>query len=448
MNDDKKGRQVRSNRSWLLVSSARLFVVLLLLWMLITHFTIDLRGLRWYSGDEGNWIHFGERAFRLAFLERNYGETVWAEDFHNFGARNPVLGKYLMGAALYAAGYGEEDVGGPYTYVFHNSVKWNRERGNLPPVRVIVAARLPVALLGVGTCLLVLLIGRIIQGWRTGLIALVWLAGNELMLESSRAAMTDVPETLFISLTCLVLLVSLQHWNVRTWQSLAWAALIGMSAGLAISTKMRALLALLAISAAYLVLLAVYQGREGVPAHSRGRCLSWIVACWLVAIVTSIGVFVMLNPYLYHDTVAHVRYMLRLGTENVVKLQAMFPKTALTTLRDKLYWFWRINFLEYGTLARAATRSVVPWGQVVDAMLVALGFVWLVKDAVAELRKGMSLLRTGLLVWVLVSVLGVLIWTPFRWPRYYIYVFPYWAVLVGYGLSAMLAWGGWTDGSA
>lgn len=211
---------------------------------------------------------------------------------------------------------------------------------------------------------------------------------------------------------------------------------------------MRALLALLAISAAYLVLLAVYQGREGVPAHSWGRCLSWIVACWLVAIVTSIGVFVMLNPYLYHDTVAHVRYMLRLGTENVVKLQALFPKTALTTLRDKLYWFWRINFLEYGTLARVATRSVVPWGQVVDAMLVALGFVWLVKDAVAELRKGMSLLRTGLLVWVLVSVIGVLIWTPFRWPRYYIYVFPYWAVLVGYGLSAMLAWGGWTDGSA
>lgn len=234
MNGDEALRQVGLNTSWLLSSRARLLVVLLLLWILIARFTTDLDGLRWYSGDEGNWIHFPERAFRLAFLERNYSETAWAEDIEDFGARNPVLGKYLMGAALYAAGYGEEDVGGPYTYVFHNSVKWNRERGNLPPVRVIVAARLSVALLGVGTCLLVLLIGRMIQGWRTGLIALVWLAGNELMLESSRAAMTDVPETLLISLTCLVLLVSLQHWNVRTWQSLAWAALIGMSAGLAI----------------------------------------------------------------------------------------------------------------------------------------------------------------------------------------------------------------------
>ena len=157
--------------------------------------------------------------------------------------------------------------------------------------------------------------------------------------------------------------------------------------------------------------------------------------------VTSAGLFIAMNPLLYNDTIARTAQLLSIGhLSKVVERNATLPRRqarsrgeALLTPGAKLYWCWRMSFVDQWVLVRGERPSAASAWHVLGVLLTAIGLAALARDVIRDHRAGRSPARACFLLWVLVSVAGVLVWTPFRWPRYYLYLFPLWALLIGHG---------------
>lgn len=390
------------------------------------YYTRGLEDLGGYAGDEGNWIHFAERSFRLAFVEPTIDARAWSKDFYNFGARNPVLGKYLMGASLYSHGFGPQEVGGPYHYAFRLTLEENRALGHVAPPAVTAAARLAVALTGVGTIGLLLLAGAQLGSSLAGWLAAVILALHPFFFYMSHLAMTDVIEVCFSTLTLVALLAWIES-STREGRLWPFTVLLGTSAGLALSVKLRSTLVLVAIGAITLLLVA----RPPADGTTKGRQRTRLSVSGLLALLVAATVFVGINPFLYHDTWKHVRYMYAIGTAPFGDPKIPF---ALSDWGDKFAALGRISFVDPGLLPRGAGHW--PFA-LVSGALVAVGAVALGRRAVSELRVRQPSAAAAFLVWTAVSVLGVLVWTPFGWTRYYLYLYPSYVLLLGFGAIAL-----------
>jgi Dolichyl-phosphate-mannose-protein mannosyltransferase len=386
------------------------------------YYTAGLEELGGYAGDEGNWIHFAERSFRLAFVEPTADARTWSKDFYTFGARNPVLGKYVMGASLYAHGFGPQEVGGPYHYAFRLTLEENKALGHVAPPAVTAAARLAVALTGVGTVGLLLLLGAQLGSWLAGWLAAGLLALHPFFFYMSRLAMTDVIEVFFATLALVALLAWVES---SASQRRLWLVTVGLgaAAGLALSVKLRSTLALVAIGAVTLLLAARPPTGRTTGWHQRAR----LAAAGLLALLVAGLVVVGINPFLYHDTWAHLRYMFAMGSAPFGDPKIPF---ALTDWGDKFAALGRISFVDPGLLPRGAGRWPFAAASVA---LVAIGAVELGRRAISELRARQPSAAAAFLVWTAVSVLGVLAWTPFGWPRYYLYLYPSYLLLLGFG---------------
>ena len=141
------------------------------------------------------------------------------------------------------------------------------------------AARLPVALFGIGGVLAVYWLGRRLRGARAGALSAGILATSLLYLGLSRAVLLDVPFTACFTLAMGALVASLREPQRARWPLLAGAAL-----GLAVLAK----------SPAAVVLFAIILAAAAVPRRSpaRVRPLRWtltalaclaVVAPWYAA---------------------------------------------------------------------------------------------------------------------------------------------------------------------
>jgi hypothetical protein len=150
---------------------------------------LSVTGDRDYHGDEGHWIAAGDYYFQLFFVERDWSYHTWSEDrFGAFGVRNPVVGKYIIGASLHLAG-----VGGRYTslpvYNFQRDFAWNAAQGHIPPVDELVAARCPIAWMGILSGVLLFFLTRELSGsWLASLCAAALFIVDPLVLISSHYA--------------------------------------------------------------------------------------------------------------------------------------------------------------------------------------------------------------------------------------------------------------------
>lgn len=433
-----------------LLAWVSIFALVILGVALVRDFTAGLGDSDAAAG-EREFIVFGEHSFRLAFVERDWHSPEWAKDYFKYGASNPQIGKYLIGASLYAHGYGRQDAGTLDHWKGSNKSGWKTVPGRRPTRDVVRAARLPIALMGIGTCLLVLVVGSLLGSRWAAVFSAALLATNELFRLYSRVVLTDVPEVFFACLTLLVLLWSVRRWDGRPASIFARAGLVGVFVALATSTKLRALLALLAAIATYLGGSSYYWVRrastQGVARRPRH-----LLAAALVVVIASTALFVAFNPYLWSHTVARTGQLLSIGhLGKVFQRNATLPKDqlpyreqALLTPEAKVLWFWRLNFVDQGVLVRGKSSPAAALWRILGVMLTVAGLVGLARDAIRDHRGGLPPLRACFLLWVLVSVAGVLVWTPFRWSRYYLYLFPLWALLIGRGLELstepVIAW--------
>jgi 4-amino-4-deoxy-L-arabinose transferase-like glycosyltransferase len=379
--------------------------------MLAVLFLPGLDDLSNYHGDESLWLSVSGKLFRLFAIDRNLTHPIWQKEYSTFGASQPQIGKYLIGLGVSFTGF----KGNPIDYYWH----WDQNRAwNLahvvPPRDVVASGRLPIALLGIVACLAFYwLVTLVVNEW-CALLALASLLSAPLLRVSSRRAMIDTPALTFGLLTLVALVYLLRALRAGYWRRAVWWAVpAGLCAGLAIGTKLHALLVLIVCFTA-LIAEAAYALRMSQ------RHMTAAIVCLAVLGVGAWLVFYGSNPFLYPHPITGVQHLLALNA-----MVAGIPMQQLTTTPQRIMAVWR-SLQTYAPLAQLGL-PLGPW-------LIGLGII----AVGAAARQGYATLRARqldlILLWISVSVVGITLWLPHDWDRYYLPLQPCIALLQAYGI--------------
>ena len=212
-----------------------------------------------YSIDEGS--HFTSRAVEMFWQDLDPGYY-----------QNPAAYTYLVYGLLRA-------MYGPLGFLFDLRFANVTEQFDKNPTEIWIAARTLAAALGMVGVAATYWAARRLWGIREGLVAAAVLAFAFLPVAYSRVALTDVGALIGVALSLGLAVLAYQRGGLK------WFALAGAAAGLAVSFKYTAGLALLPVAIAAIARLR----SDGVRALG-GLALG----CGLAAVV-----FVALNPYLF-----------------------------------------------------------------------------------------------------------------------------------------------------
>jgi hypothetical protein len=380
-------------------------------------FLLKLDDLHNFQGDETLWLAVSNKLFRLYIIDHNTTDPAWREEFSTFGSSQPQIGKYLIGLGTYAVDYIGEPYS-PYHYNWAHDLAWNMEHRGVPPAGVVATGRLPVAILGLLGCLIFYWLIALITNWWTALLATASFAAAGLLTESSRRAMVDTPALAFglLSLVGVVYLIrGLRSCDPK--RAIAWSAFAGLACGLAIGTKLNTLL-MVGVCVITILSEALIQMLGGWR-----RSLLPLLCLTLICVCAGLVVYVS-NPFLYHNTITGVYHLLALGS-----LVATIPIDQLTTPAARIQAIWQSTSV-YAPLARL--------GQPYDRWLLLLGAIGLVATA----RRNWASFRARqldlIVLWVIVSYVGITAWLPHPWDRYYLPLQPCNALLQAYGVVWLL----------
>jgi len=212
-----------------------------------------------YSIDEGS--HFTSRAVEMFWQDLDPGYY-----------QNPATYTYLLYALLRV-------MYGPLGFAFDLPFGNVTDQFDKDPTEIWLAARTLAAALCMGGVAATYWAARRLWGIREGLVAAALLAFAFLPVAYSRVAVTDVGALIGVALSLGLAVLAYERGAIR------WFLLAGGAAGLAVSFKYTAGLALLPVAIAALARVRV-DGR---------RALGGLVLGVLLAAV----VFVVLNPYLF-----------------------------------------------------------------------------------------------------------------------------------------------------
>ncbi len=174
-----------------------------------------------------------------------------------------------------------------------------------------------------------------------------------------------------------------------------WSTVAAVFSGLATSVKLNA--ALTTITVLLIIITKLVHSREGK---------------YIFPLITNLVIppilFFALNPQLWSNPVAGVNAMLEFG-QSIADRRVVFPRVALWTISDRLTAFYQRIF-----------------GTPLNISLFVLG--------IALMLKTMKTMYP-LLIYGLTSSLGVILWTPLNWDRYYLPSVPFFAIVIGFLIS-------------
>ncbi|MGB0383592.1 MAG: ArnT family glycosyltransferase [Ardenticatenaceae bacterium] len=476
-------------------------LVLLLIGYQVLMPQISIVSAVFFHPDESHWISSSDFYFQKFFVEQDWDYETWRDDhFGEWSTSNPVIGKYLIGASLYLF---EPSQGARYTkrraeYDYRESFEWNVDQGSIPPLEEIVAARWPVVWMTILSSVLLFLLARDLTGHRSvGVVAALLFMIDPLVLYSGLRAMIDMP-ALFFSL--LALWVALRMYDAiyvaagrgdrPAYGTLFWSLGLGVACGLAVGTKLNALLVGV-VCAAWGVLNLLWLYSEsctrrrpppplgvGAGKHARGgshevrlfpfwtTLRSGVVAALLVVLL-----FVALNPFLYVDTFQNITYMYEFGQRvaeydvpEVLRLDSwqkswenllvtgVAESSVLSRYMSEESWICKEESPSEHCLPKAKmwgrpyTVEQISKNAWIDGMFVALGLVWnvvlIVQPNLSFSSESTAAIRrrnhSFLLVWLAITVVGIWYWTPFAWVRWYLPLEPCWAIFEASGIVLLL----------
>jgi 4-amino-4-deoxy-L-arabinose transferase-like glycosyltransferase len=369
------------------------------------------------------YAYLSQAYYAGLFASGRWNDPAWLE----YPAYDlPPLPKYLIGAALWVGGYRSPGPAEMRAWYANIDLKVGQPGA-------LTVARVPIAAVGVAGCLAVYGLGTLAAGRLVGLVATFLLMLNPLYRMQARRAMSDVPSEAFV-------LVAL-FFGLLTWKTLlsgrpargAWAAVVsaGVSAGLALLSKLSGLLALMVLaawSALAFVAPARWSRRLAVPAAT------------LAASAVAVGTFVALDPYLMArpkpplsspvapfaamSPLERARYLFRLRFEVSAGQQKLFPHNALSGLGEKAATVAVQGFGRFGPFGPShadSTRWLDPrqdWGAAVWLPWVAAGAVWAAAAGRAQRAAGVPPTAWALLLHFAVALGVVTLYLPMAWDRY------------------------------
>lgn len=368
-------------------------------------FSGNLKTYRTYHGDETYWIRSGQWTFQKMFVEKNYSSELWSKEygrhFGSFGPRTPNAAKLIIGGALHLFGYTTIPL--PITWDWNESFEENIKKGNAIPVAELIVARQAIVLVTAMTAGFLFIIGFHLPmsqrqySWITALLITGVFLSHPYVARLGKQAMIDMPMILF-SIIAIYAIWRGTNPTLTTLDALRWGIISGLSGGIAISTKLNAILLL--ISCLLVGLINVYYSR------SKPSVLLLLPILFFPA-----PVFFLLNPQTWSDIGAGIQMMIE-HSNIIVARRERFPEAALWTIGDKVGAFQDAVF-----------------GNPFNGILFLIGFYLLLRNW----RQTYPFSVYGV-----ITMAGVIVWTPLNWDRYYLPAVPFYAISVGYLVGKVL----------
>ena len=387
------------------------------------------------------------------FVERDWRYTTWQKErFGAFGTRNPVVGKYIIGASLFLAGKGQDSQSIPGYDPQH--FNWDIVKDKRPPTDILAIARHSIMVNGVLSSVILFLLAReLSQSWLVGLLTALLFMFSPLVLLLSREAMMDIPAIFFSLVTLGSAMQLYRNIRVENWtRAILWSIALGIGCGLALGVKLNTLLIpaiCILWGAANLIWLSIERCSTNTTKQAKAESIKSQLIClfdklhqdskriWFTALsitlfmAIAIATVWALNPFLYSHPIQNTKHMIELG--QIVATYDVPENQRLDTWMESWKSLLSMGLKRYGIFYY--------WPNLfgVDAILAGLGGLLYIHASLRKesdwlLKRNFSLF----LIWSVVIVMGVIYWTPFSWERWYLPVEPIWAFLKANGILLIL----------
>lgn len=389
-------------------------------------------GAEEFHGDETHWTMSSQEAFRLVRSGELF-DAEWTDEF--YFRTQPQVGKWLIGATL--AGFGltshrtvDED-GVPVRlvreYDWQLSPEDNAFKGNVPDSLTITVGRLPGALAGWLTALMIWWAARRAGLATAGLVAAVLLSSHPLWLAHSRRVGMDSISLMF-GLASGLLVIRGSRMRGSSW--LAWVA-AGLCGALAVGTK---------YTGAYAGLAGVIPVAFAVKRNLNGARTRVIGGLALAAAVVA-AVFIALNPSLYPNPVQGIDESIEFFQTQSAHMRATYPVFSNPLLVafeivDRAIWWTGYPDVTDTTMPHSLRPG--SYGTPIVAFAAAGALLGLITRGSWRPRYSSTrwrVLVTVALGWFAMTFLLLTASLPIWWERWHLAIIPPLCVLAGGGLA-------------
>jgi hypothetical protein len=391
----------------------------------ITHFV--------YHPDEGVWIAAGKHTFQKSFVERDWHPETWQnQPYGSFGASNPPVGKYLIGASLFMAGVVDSTTTIP-GYNPEDEFVWAEAAKRQPPQELLDVVHRMMKWLGIASAIAFWgLAKNLTNSMQISLSATLFFVLSPLVIRNSQRAMMEIPLLLFTLLALFLASRLFLSMHKKRFSQKVFAAVgVGILCGLALATKLNALLMLASVlfwgaSFFYFDALAKKEGRRNQSASAMKA-----TAVMLTILVAAGVVFWAVNPLLHHNPIQNADKIFSLGRQ--VALYQVPATQRLDTWGDRIQTFFSNGLSISGIFGYWLNMPLF------DYLLAIFGGTTCVCASFNRGSAAMASVRhIWILSWVLITGMGIIMWTPFNWIRWYVPMEPCWALIEGIGFTVFM----------
>jgi hypothetical protein len=365
-----------------------------------------------YHVDESYWVSVSVQAFRTAFIERDLDHQFWFDYLMKFGSPHPQIGKYIIGAGAYLAGYHDVPL---LPYDFGQDLAWNKAHGRVLPPEIVGAARLSVALTGALCGAFLYWLGVQVAGPVTGILAVVLFIATPAVWNLARLAMLDIPALMFGLLALNLGIRAVTALRTGSANAGAWIAACGAACGAAVGAKLNALL-IPGICILAMCLTGVAHPNQSDRYNLISGVVSLLLWTWVV--------FFLSNPMLYPHPVAGIQHMLDMS-----RIAASGEFAPLPTLASRISAVWT-SLGDGGGIGSGGLPGSRLW--------LIIGAIFLARAFLQRRQEARFSALSVIALWGGISFVGITLWIPQNVDRYYLPLAPIAALLQAYGIIEII----------
>lgn len=268
--------------------------------------------------------------------------------------------------------------------------------------------RLMALLFTIGTLINIFLICKYLMETEYASITTFIISINTAFTSSMIRAMGEAPLYYFLTLTLLLILYYFRFIKDKRWSlSDLIACSIGLTSGLAISTKLNGILVLFSF---WFGILFIQIKMQLYPLMDRVKhiCISLLIA---------VDIFILLNPYVWSSPYVNIRNMITYRLQ-IMDDQQYYPNNAglpgyfnkLTHITQKIFIPEKesLTTFNYPFLG-------IPW----DLIIFVIGIYYFIRTF--HLLKGLKQISfTVFIIWATLTLLLTIYLIPTDWNRYYL----------------------------
>ena len=327
----------------------------------------------------------------------------------------------------------------PVDWDWGKSWQENEQQGALPSSGLLLAGRYAVGALFPLTLILLFLTAMCVAGERAAVIAVLLMAGNALVLLHTRRSMAE---------GALLFTQTLSLWALVSFERRRWGTAI--PAALAFSAK-QTLAAMMPVSFLAVIWRPGSSHHEDANKNRVDLLRQGAVYCSLLIAVT-----LLLHPFLWEQPIPALKAGATARQQISGAQQADRPEQTLNTIDKKIIGMIGSLYLtppifaetsNYTNETRGAEQAYLsnplhslfrslPAG----AALLALNLFGFAA-ALGDLRRAESTIQRRLALLAaatLLQTVGLLIFIPLPWQRYYLPLIPYACLWTAYGINALI----------